>query len=118
MLRTLVVCVAVAAACACSRGAERRASSAVDAATAALRRGDPIAAESLIAPGLEAAAKAPDSELSWRLRLLRADALLARRDLQGATAMGQSPPPDGPAFVEIRARQKYLQARLAHARGR
>src|SRR5438270_7220303 len=106
MLRTLVVCAAVAAACACSRAAERRASSTVDAATTALRRGDPLAAESLIARGLEAAAKTPDSELSWRLRLLRADALLARRDLQGATAIAQLPAPDGAAFVEIRARQK------------
>src|SRR5262245_41380883 len=118
MPRVAAVLLAVATACACLGSGEGRAVSAVDAATAALRRGETVEAESQVARGLALVKSRPDSAVAWRLRLLRADVALAKRELPEAVDVSRAAVPEEPAFKEIRARQKFLQARLAYGQGK
>ena len=117
MLRTAVL-IAALSTFACVNSRERPASALLDAANAALRRGDIAAAERLAGEGVSRTASNPHDELTWSFRLLRAEILLGKRDLSEALQISTAQLPDGAQFQPLRARQKYLRARVAHAQGR
>lgn len=118
MVRHAVVA-ALALSCACvAASPEKRTASLIDAANAAIQRGDSTKAESLVDQGLALAQSDPNSAAAWRLRLFRADLLLGKRDLPGATEIAQTTVPDGPEYRPLRVRQQYLKARIEYARGR
>ncbi len=116
-LGTLMLVIALMAACA--RRIEDRAPALLDSATAALRRGDLAAAETLVTDGETLTRNQPDGEWAWRFRFLRADILLSARDLAGAARTSEAPLPTTPATLpELRARQQYLRARIEYSQGR
>src|SRR3954470_2303118 len=87
-------------------------------AAAALRRGDVDAAVAQIdaaSSGRRTAARSVDAE---HLRLLRAEALLARPDLAQTAQALAAPLPPSPDFAGLRARHRYLTARLQVAEGK
>src|SRR5262245_54511617 len=68
--------------------------------------------------GLALASASPESENAWRLRLLRAEILLAKPDLQQALPTLSQAIPDGASFAPLRGRQEYLVARSQVLQGR
>ncbi len=104
---------------ACARRIEERTARLVDSATAALRRGDLAAAESLVSEGESLTRRQPDGEWAGRFRFLRAETLLTRRDFGAAAKTAEAALPIPPtALPEFRARQQYLLARIEYAQGR
>ncbi|MGH9665157.1 MAG: hypothetical protein ACRD9L_12095, partial [Bryobacteraceae bacterium] len=64
--------------------------------------------------GLQRAAQSGDRKFEWRFRLLKAEILLARRDISQAAAVLNAAPPEGPAWTELRGRSDLLQAQVAY----
>lgn len=115
MLRFGVVLVALLLA-ACTADTTTEIATAVDAAQSASRQGDITGALAVVDARLAALAS-DNPALTWRLQLLRAELLVARRDLDAATVAINRPLPTGPELAPARAHQQYLQARLAVERG-
>lgn len=111
--RAAVLALLLAAACAPPRASGPVA--AFDQAQETLRRGDTSAALQQADDALTHLAAGDDSESAWRLRLLRAEVLITRREFQSARAVLEQPVPGIAALGSMRARQRYLEARLALA---
>ena len=88
-----------------------------EAAQQALRRGALDEALSHVDHHLEAAPADRETPAGHALLLLRAEVLLARPDIPSAAAIVDAPIPGGAEFAPVRARQRYLRARVEVARG-
>jgi CHAT domain-containing protein len=102
----------LSAGCAAGHGT---ADSAIAQAQEALRAGDPGRALSVTELAMSRLNEADESDLGWRLRLIRADTFIARRDFEQARRLLQKAVPDAIRMSTIRARQRYLAAKLAFA---
>lgn len=109
---------ALLSACSYGERAETRFARAFETATLALRQGQLARAIALADEALSRDAAEKGSIEAWKLELVRAEALIARLDAQGASPVLEAPTPSGPEFDTVRARQKYLQARVSVLRGR
>src|SRR5262245_29250823 len=88
---------------------------AIEQAQEALRAGDPATALSVTERVMSSLSEADDSAPAWRLRLVRADTLIARRDFEHARFFLERAVPDAIRMAAIRARQRHLDAKLAFA---
>jgi len=79
------------------------------------RAGDTATALSVTDDALARLNDADDSLPAWRLRLLRAEILIVRRDFAHARPLLQRAVPEAERLAVVRARQRYLDARLALA---
>ena len=86
-----------------------------EAAQQALRRGALDEALSHVAAASAAQPRSTTTPATRQLRLLEAEILLARPDVDGASAIVALPIPDRAEFAPLRARHRYVRAR---ARGR
>lgn len=103
------------AACTTSRATD--AVAALERAQEAARRGALTEALGLVDEQLAAVPQADHSAVAWRLRLLRADLLVTRRDLDRAADVLEATLPPDPALTAVGVRQRYLKARVAVERG-
>jgi CHAT domain-containing protein/tetratricopeptide (TPR) repeat protein len=90
---------------------------AFEAAQEALRRGaidEALSSLDRVRRRLDAAPASVDAHQS---RLLRTEILLAKPDIAGAGALLDTQLPDGEQFSKLRARDRYLRARLQLTRG-
>ena len=115
MTRVLAVLALVAAACACGVGPDLE--EVYSAAQSDLRRGNLTAAAGRIDPILDGRGVTDDAVWTWRFQLLRADVLISRLEMDGAQALLEAPLPAGAEFDSLRARQKFLLARVLTTRG-
>jgi CHAT domain-containing protein/tetratricopeptide (TPR) repeat protein len=106
------------AACACNTASEFKSERAFDEADAALRKGQLQLALDLVGGALDQQ-RAPYSESppTWRLRLLRAEILIALADIPEALPLLAAPLPSDVLFDQLRVRQKYLTAKAQVAKG-
>ena len=104
----------IAAAC---RPSVTGSASPVEAAQQALRRGALDEALSHVARGIGEAPPDRDTPAVRRLRLLEAEILLAKPDVDKAAPLVALPIPDSPEFASLRARHQYVRARLEIAQG-
>jgi len=82
----------------------------------ALRLGDTSGALRRADEALTRLSAADDeSEAAWKLRLLRAEILITRREFKDARTILERTIPEGPRLGPMRARQRYLDARFAMA---
>jgi CHAT domain-containing protein/Tfp pilus assembly protein PilF len=107
----LVVSILTAAAC-IDRSAGR-ADQALRAAEAALRAGALATALAEVGQAEALSRSSPASLLAHSARLAHGEILLAKPDLKQAGPLIDAPVPDSPPFRALRARQMYLQARVA-----
>jgi len=94
----------------------RRIDESFHSARLAMWRGDLAQALDIADRGL--ALTQSSSENAWRLRLLRAEILLAKPDLPQALPTLSQPIPEGASFAALRGRQEYLVARSQVLQGR
>src|SRR5262245_63814318 len=90
---------------------------AFDAAHQAMRRGAIDEALSSIDRVQRPLDAAPDTFHAHQARLLRAEILIAKPNLAQAGNLLDLPVPAGESFAPLRARDRYLRARLLVARG-
>ena len=102
--------VAVMCVAACARDSEESLSSTFTAARSAVRRGELAEARTLAERGLSLAP--PDSKWAWTFRLYRGEILLLQHQPDELPALVKAPIPAGADFDAVRARQKFLEARL------
>src|ERR1700730_11622169 len=116
-MKCVVIVVALLAlpGCADRSGSERE--RAFEAARQALWRGDLTQARTLIERSSSPGQPYPASTWPWKLGLLKAEVLITELDLAAAQPLVEKPLPEGHAFDGLRARQRYLEARLQVARG-
>lgn len=88
-----------------------------EAAQQSLRRGALEEARSHVARGIGATTPERDTPATRQLRLLDAEILLAKPDIDGAAAIAALPIPDRGEFAPLQARHRYVLARLEVARG-
>lgn len=117
MKRTVAI-LAIVSAAACGPAAERQIDDAFQTARLALWRGDLAHALDVADRGLALVKSTPESGAAWRLRLLRAEILLAKPDLPQALPTLTQPMPDGASFAALRGRREYLVARSQVLQGR
>jgi CHAT domain-containing protein/Tfp pilus assembly protein PilF len=118
MRRALIVHALFAAAIAfgCGRS-DAEVQRVLDSAQQALRRGaldDALASIDAVQPQLNTA---PTSRAAHQARLLRAEVLVAKPDVARAAELLDTQVPSGEAFAPLRARDRYLRARIQVARG-
>ena len=101
---------------ACGRSAPDSANP-LEAAQEAIRRGTLDTALSYVVGGIGDATPENDSPSTRQLRLLQAEILIAKRDLDAAASLVGLPLPDRPEFGPLQARRRYVQARLEVGRG-
>jgi tetratricopeptide (TPR) repeat protein len=112
MTRVVVALAAVlAAACASQRTTGTEAI--LEQAQEALREGDTSGALGRTVEALSRLGLSDDSPSAWRLRLLHAEILITRRELTNVRAVLERNIPNTPGLSAIRARKRYLDARLA-----
>jgi CHAT domain-containing protein len=111
----IVVALLALPGCADRSGSERE--RAFEAARQALWRGDLTQARTIIERGSSLGQPYPASTWPWKLGLLKAEVLITELDLAAAQPLVEKPLPEGHAFDGLRARQRYLEARLQVARG-
>jgi len=109
----VVLALLLATACTAQRAGGLAAS--FDQAQEALNLGDTAGALKRTADALARVDASDDSEWAWRLRLLRAEALITRLELPDARALLEKVIPDTAGHASLRARQRYLDARIALA---
>jgi CHAT domain-containing protein/tetratricopeptide (TPR) repeat protein len=117
-LKRCLAALAVAALSACGGSSDRRLARTLDEATLALRRGELVDAQNLADRGLAQSGRDAESAWAWTFRLVRGEVLILRREIAEAGAILQRAVPAGAPFDVLRARQAYLRARWAVARGR
>jgi CHAT domain-containing protein len=100
---------------ACGRASDQRPP--YEAAEEALRRGAIDEALSHVDRGVTAIGADRNTPAAHGLRLLRAEILLAKPDVAGASALLDASIPDGAEFQALQPRIRYVQARLEIARG-
>jgi tetratricopeptide (TPR) repeat protein len=103
----------VVAACVSRSGGDP--DSAFERAREALRLGDTSGALHRADEALSRVSAEDDSAAAWRLRLLRAEILIARREFAAARVVLEQPIIEVAGLASVRARQRYLSARLALA---
>jgi CHAT domain-containing protein/tetratricopeptide (TPR) repeat protein len=81
-------------------------------------QGELAQARELAERGLEQTRDRPDSDTSWKLRLLLCEILISQLDLSGAARFLTVAIPAGPSFDALRARQKYLQGKAQVTEGK
>jgi CHAT domain-containing protein len=111
----IVVSVAVLLAVGCASRQATAPHASFEQIQEALRLGDTSGALHRADEALSRVPAADESEAAWRLRLLRAEILITRREFQEARSALERTPPEGPRLASMRARQRYLDARLAMA---
>ncbi|MEZ5284778.1 MAG: CHAT domain-containing protein [Vicinamibacterales bacterium] len=89
-----------------------------EAARLDVRRGQLDAALAGAREGMQAAASAGDPVRAWRFRLLAADALTGKLELDEASALLREEVPSGAEFDAVRARRDYQTAYLLVAQGK
>jgi tetratricopeptide (TPR) repeat protein len=109
---TVAILLLAAAACAPQRSSR---GAALERGHAALRAGDTSAALREADEALKHVAADDNSVASWRLRLLRAETLITRRELHAAEAALAPPVPDTAGLAGVRARHRYLEGRFVLA---
>jgi CHAT domain-containing protein len=112
MHRVVAIALALLVAGACARTRnEQPLASTFDASKAAVRRGELDEARALAERGLSLAP--PDSEWAWMFRLFRGEILLLQRQQPSEILpLLEAEVPADPAFDAVRARQKFLEARV------
>ena len=111
-----VILAALLAAYGCAGRSDQPVDRLFDQARHALRRGELAAAEQLADRAL--AVEHPDAQSAWRVRLLRAEILVAERRLQEVQPLLDQHLPDEAAFETLRGRQRYVQAAALVAQNR
>lgn len=114
-MKSIAVALAVFVTAACAYREAPGSETAFSRAQEALRRGDTPAALRRVDDTLSKVSPADDSDTAWRLRLLRTEILITRREFPGAKAALETHIPDSPRLGLVRARQRYLDARFALA---
>ena len=109
----IAVALAVVFAAACAAQRTTAPDAVFDQAQDALRRGDTSGALGRTVEALSRLGLTDDSTDAWRLRLLHAEILITRREFANALAALERNIPDAPRLGAIRARKRYLDARLA-----
>jgi tetratricopeptide (TPR) repeat protein len=109
----VALAVVLATACACQRATGPDAP--FSEAQEALRLGDTTGALHRVDDALSRLGPTDDSETAWKIRLLRTEILIARREFKDARAALEPTIPDIPSLAPVRARQRYLEARFALA---
>ena len=109
----IAVALAVVLAAACAAQRTTAPDAVFDQAQDALRRGDTSGALGRTVEALSRLGLTDDSTDAWRLRLLHAEILITRREFANALAALERNIPDAPRLSAIRARKRYLDARLA-----
>jgi CHAT domain-containing protein len=106
-----ILCLIISSAT-CARTPDRahQLESAFDASRAALRRGELVEARALADRGLSLAQA--DSEWAWTFRLFRGEVLLLQHQPSEVVPLVNAVLPESDRFEAVRARQKYLEARL------
>ncbi len=84
----------------------------------ALRQGQLVDARTLTERGVALTLRQPESASTWAFRLLRAEIHIYASENDEARPDVEAALPEGPAFDVVRARQKYLAARLKVAEGK
>jgi tetratricopeptide (TPR) repeat protein len=112
-MKRLAVAAALFAAAACTGWRAVDLNAAFEQAQETLRLGDTSGALTQTADALGRIGSEDDSEAAWRLRLLRAEIFIARRDLPNAEALLGTPVPNVAHLAAVRARRRYLDARVA-----
>jgi CHAT domain-containing protein len=108
----------VIAAVGCGGRSDRDLQHAVEAAQQALRRGALGEALTQVDRAQSRIESEPQSVRAHQFRLLRAEILIAKPDLRTASELLGSGIPEGAEFASLRARERYLRARLQVAQGR
>ncbi len=108
-IRWLVALLLVAPACSQSSNNSARP---FESAQQALRRGALDEALSHVARGVAATDTDRQTPAIHQLRLLQVEILVAKPDLNAAAALLETPVPDGPEFAALRARERYMRARV------
>jgi tetratricopeptide (TPR) repeat protein len=109
----IAVALAVVLAAACAAQRTTAPDAVFEQAQDALRRGDTSGALGRTVEALSRLGLTDDSTDAWRLRLLHAEILITRREFANALAALERNIPDAPRLSAIRARKRYLDARLA-----
>jgi CHAT domain-containing protein/Tfp pilus assembly protein PilF len=117
-MKRILLISAVVTLSACGSLSSRRLDQAFEAASLAMRRGELVEALNHADRGLASVPSTLQSDRAWRLRLLRAEILLAKPDLKNALAALEQPVPDDAALAALRARHRYLVARSEVVQGR
>jgi CHAT domain-containing protein/Tfp pilus assembly protein PilF len=115
-MRARVAIILALVASACGQAAQRHPGSTFGRAQDALRRGEFAEARRIADEG-QRASENGDPVWPWRFRLLAAEAAVLDRDVSAAAPVIQAPLPSGHEFDVLRARQKYLAARVSAAAG-
>jgi CHAT domain-containing protein/tetratricopeptide (TPR) repeat protein len=115
-MRARVAIILAIAACSCGQPAPHQFESTLQQARLSLRRGEFAEARRFAADGERASLNA-DAIWPWRFRLLGAEAAILSRDFTEATPITQAALPPAHEFDVLRARQKYLAARVSAATG-
>jgi CHAT domain-containing protein/Tfp pilus assembly protein PilF len=113
-MQRFAVALALLLSSACTVGHDT-ADAAIEQAQEALRAGNPGGALAATERAISRLSDADESDLAWRLRLVRADTFIARRDFEQAQRLLQKTVPAAIRMAAIRARQRYLAAKLAFA---
>src|SRR5215471_16103665 len=109
--------VALVALGACSNRSEHQLEITFQAARNALWCGRYAEAQAFVERGLALTRSHPESEWSWRFRLLEGDVLVASNQITQVLPLLKVSLPDGPEFDVLRARQKYLEAKTQLEQG-
>jgi CHAT domain-containing protein len=112
----VAVATALMVTCACGGRSHQRIEQTFASAQSAFRRGELTDAATLVDQGLGLMRGEPGSHEVWRFRLLRAEIEIARLNFSDALPLLSAPLPGGPEFDALRARQKYLEAKILVAR--
>jgi CHAT domain-containing protein/tetratricopeptide (TPR) repeat protein len=114
-MKSVAVTLALVAACACAISPPTDLRALAEQTRQALLRGELAEAQRYIDQGHSRSTSQNDLASEWTFRLLRAEALLAARDLDGLRSLlGADPPSE---LTALRGRQRYLQARLHQETG-
>jgi CHAT domain-containing protein len=119
-MRTFAVAVAIVAAAACAGRSDDDVERTFEAAQAALWRGNLNEAQTLAERGASIAASTDATAPSawpWKFRHLLAEVHISRLDFKQALPILDEPIPAAREFDGVRARQKYLLARVQVPRG-
>jgi CHAT domain-containing protein len=110
------ILLALLAGAAC-RGSGRDLERTFAAAQGAAQRGELAEAQALSDRGYSLAKSQDTVEWSWEFRLLTAEILILRGDFSGTHPLLSPQLPSGSQFDKLRARQRFLEARVQHGRG-
>ena len=116
-MKHVAIVIALLAVTGCADRSEAERQRAFEAARQSLWRGDLTQARTLIERGSIPGHPGSASTFPWKLGLLKAEVLITELDLAAALPLLEAPLPQGHAFDGLRARQRYLEARLQVARG-